>query len=302
MSDLQPVFCGNLEYDTSVREVERLFDDYGPVDRIDMKTGFAFVFMKDSRDGDDAIDKLDRMEFGHRRRQLRVEWAKGNGETKKREEKRRKNCTPTDTLFVVNFDPDTTREQDLAKHFSTYGKLKRVQVKRNYGFVQYELLDDATAARNGLSLSRLQGRTITVEYVARAPEGKSLDEHNSSHSRRNGHGRNESPPCRRRSRTPDYGTSRQRSRSHGRQHRARHRSRTPPHRHTRSPGVVHQQSGKNSDRSSAESPAGRGSLRSDLSRSLSPKGTRSKSPTTIVFQDANSRAPSEARSPPGASG
>ena len=88
--------------------------------------------------------------------------SQGNGETKKREEKRRKNCTPTDTLFVVNFDPDTTREQDLAKHFSTYGKLKRVQVKRNYGFVQYELLDDATAARNGLSLSRLQGMLLAL--------------------------------------------------------------------------------------------------------------------------------------------
>ncbi len=71
--------------------------------------GYAFVFMRDSRDGDDAIHKLDgyvtvchvaacsicvgasallpyelltllecgsRMEFGRRRRPLRVEWAK----------------------------------------------------------------------------------------------------------------------------------------------------------------------------------------------------------------------------------
>ena len=81
----------------------------------------------------------------------------GNGETKRREEKRRKNCTPTDTLFVVNFDPETTQERDLEKHFSSYGRLKRVQVKRNFGFVQFESLDDAIAARNGLNLSRLLG-------------------------------------------------------------------------------------------------------------------------------------------------
>lgn len=42
-------------------------------------------------------------------------------------------------------------------HFSSYGRLKRVQVKRNFGFVQYESLDDAIAARNGLNLSRLLG-------------------------------------------------------------------------------------------------------------------------------------------------
>lgn len=91
----------------------------------------------------------------------------GNGETKQREEQRRKNCKPTDTLFVVNFDPGTTHERDLEKHFSSYGRLKRVQVKKNYGFVQYESLDDAIAARNGLSLSRLLGMHLTQLHACK---------------------------------------------------------------------------------------------------------------------------------------
>ena len=37
----RPVFCGNFEYDASVREVERLFERYGPLDRVEMKTGEA---------------------------------------------------------------------------------------------------------------------------------------------------------------------------------------------------------------------------------------------------------------------
>ena len=57
----------------------------------------------------------------------------------------------------MNFDPETTQERDLEKHFSSYGRLKRVQVKRNFGFVQFESLDDAIAARNGLNLGRLLG-------------------------------------------------------------------------------------------------------------------------------------------------
>lgn len=81
----------------------------------------------------------------------------GDGETKRREERRRKVQTPTSTLFIVNFDIDNTREADLQKHFAPYGKLNRVQIKRNYGFVQYTDLEDAIAAREATNLSRLLG-------------------------------------------------------------------------------------------------------------------------------------------------
>jgi arginine/serine-rich splicing factor 4/5/6 len=38
--------------------------------------GFAFIYMDDDRDADDAIRALDNYEFGRQRRRLRVEWAK----------------------------------------------------------------------------------------------------------------------------------------------------------------------------------------------------------------------------------
>ncbi len=41
-----------------------------------MLTGFAFVYMMDRRDGDDAIRKLDDSEYGYKRRRLKVQWAK----------------------------------------------------------------------------------------------------------------------------------------------------------------------------------------------------------------------------------
>lgn len=40
------------------------------------RPGFAFVYMRDRRDADDAIAALDGREFGYKRRRLRVEWAK----------------------------------------------------------------------------------------------------------------------------------------------------------------------------------------------------------------------------------
>ncbi|KAK9832133.1 hypothetical protein WJX74_000259 [Apatococcus lobatus] len=193
----RPVFCGNFEYGATPREIERLFDRYGVIDRIDMKTGFAFVYMKDDRDAEDAIRALDRREFGYRRRRLRVEWAKGDGDVKRREDLRRRQTKPTTTLFVVNFDVENTVERDLERHFEQFGKLTRVQIKRNYAFIQYDDVEAATAAVDSCHLSRLSGRTISVEYVAREADGRRIEDEDRSRS-----------PVARRSRSPSYGRGR----------------------------------------------------------------------------------------------
>ena len=99
----------------------------------------------------------------------------GQGETKRREDQRKKDCVPTNTLFVVNFDPGATRERDLEKYFSKYGKLTRVQIKKNFGFVAFEALDDAIDARvacgNGV---RFQGTHMHHTPARSAPEANSI--------------------------------------------------------------------------------------------------------------------------------
>lgn len=72
---------------------------------------------------------------------------------------------PSTTLFVVNFDTRDTRTRDIERHFDRYGKLRRVEIKRNYAFVQFESIEqaqDAVRATNGRAFN---GQTITVEYV-----------------------------------------------------------------------------------------------------------------------------------------
>lgn len=41
-----------------------------------LHAGFAFIYMEDERDAEDAIRGLDRREFGRKGRRLRVEWTK----------------------------------------------------------------------------------------------------------------------------------------------------------------------------------------------------------------------------------
>jgi len=75
------VFVGNFEYSAERRDVEDLFEKYGRVNKTDMKQGFAFVFMERKADAEDAIEALDGLEWGIRRkRRLKVEWARGDGE------------------------------------------------------------------------------------------------------------------------------------------------------------------------------------------------------------------------------
>lgn len=82
---MKAIFCGNFDYEARQSDLERLFRKYGKVDRVDMKSGFAFVYMEDDRDAEDAIRGLDRYEYGRKGRRLRVEWTKQERVTRRPE-------------------------------------------------------------------------------------------------------------------------------------------------------------------------------------------------------------------------
>uniref|UniRef100_A0A0C9RYX6 TSA: Wollemia nobilis Ref_Wollemi_Transcript_1944_1041 transcribed RNA sequence n=1 Tax=Wollemia nobilis TaxID=56998 RepID=A0A0C9RYX6_9CONI len=210
---MRPIFVGNFEYDTRQSELERIFAKYGRVERVDMKSGFAFVYMEDERDAEDAIRGLDNREFGRQRRRLSVEWARGDRGIRHREGGGRAvNLKPTKTLFVINFDPYTTRVKDLERHFEPYGRLLHVRIRRNFAFVQYETQEEATKALECTHMSKLFDRVISVEYAIRDDDDRSGRQESPVYGRRAergspGYGRPDSPIYGRRTgrASPDYG-------------------------------------------------------------------------------------------------
>lgn len=86
---------------------------------------------------------------------------------KRKEDERRRNIAPSDTLFVVNFNEATTRREDLQCLFDPYGELIRIDMKRNYAFVQFKTIDEATKAKEKINGGKLDQSVLTVEYVAR---------------------------------------------------------------------------------------------------------------------------------------
>ena len=58
------VFCGNFEYDARAREIERLFEIYGPIDRVEMKTGETF-FLSSTRRSPSINRDMNPFSFTH---------------------------------------------------------------------------------------------------------------------------------------------------------------------------------------------------------------------------------------------
>ncbi|KAL4187993.1 hypothetical protein AMTRI_Chr09g41920 [Amborella trichopoda] len=194
---MRPVFCGNFDHETRHSELERLFSKYGRVERVDMKSGFAFVYFEDEHDAADAIRHLDDLPFGYHRRRLSVEWARHGDRGRYRDSRPAVNMRPTKTLFVINFDPINTRIRDIERHFEPYGKVLHVRIRRNFAFVQFETQEEATKALESTNMSKILDRVVSVEYAL-----KDDSERERRDSPRRGYGR--ASPLYGRSPSPSY--------------------------------------------------------------------------------------------------
>lgn len=67
---------------------------------------------------------------------IHVQLIQGGGQARVREIERRENAEPNKTLFVVNFEPQSTEMDDLRHFFEQWGELERVQLKTKFAFVE----------------------------------------------------------------------------------------------------------------------------------------------------------------------
>nr|CAB3502239.1 unnamed protein product [Digitaria exilis] len=206
---MRPVFCGNFDYETRQYDLEGLFSKYGPISRIDMKQGYAFIYFEDERDAEDAIKRLDNVSFGYSRRRLSVEWSRQVEPVPRSRERPTGDVKPTRTLFVINFDPIRTKTRDIEKHFEPYGKITNIRVRRNFAFVRYETQEEASAAVKNTDKSTILDRMVTVEYAFRDDDNERDDRYGSpkrvAHDRHRGSPYMRPPsPRYRRDYSPEY--------------------------------------------------------------------------------------------------
>eukprot|EP01100_Stratorugosa_tubuloviscum_P012145 TRINITY_DN561_c0_g1_i2.p1 TRINITY_DN561_c0_g1~~TRINITY_DN561_c0_g1_i2.p1 ORF type:complete len:348 (-),score=111.17 TRINITY_DN561_c0_g1_i2:173-1216(-) len=151
------IFCGNLSNFVQPLELRKLFESKGvPVEKIDLKEGFAFVFTTHPKR---AIRRVHDSNFYGRK--IRVELAKGDG----RDRFRKVGVTPSPTLFVVNFDSSYVKESDLERIFEKNGRIVKLDKKKTYAFVTFENIEQATKALENCNGYTLGQREIVVEYA-----------------------------------------------------------------------------------------------------------------------------------------
>jgi len=200
--DSKSIYIGNLDGKIRAEDVVKIFEDIGKkVTKIELKNGFAFVYVESG--AEEAIAQLNGTTYMDRK--LRLELARGDGRIKhRREDERRKasQATPTRTLFVVNFDPYETREGDLRNAFESYGTVVRVDIRKNYAFVEFETVEAASEAMKNMDGSKILDREIIVEFCAGGARDSRRDRRDMPGRSRS---RSRSPP---RGGRPMYGRSR----------------------------------------------------------------------------------------------
>ncbi|KXS09286.1 hypothetical protein M427DRAFT_149943 [Gonapodya prolifera JEL478] len=109
MPPVTRVYVGRLPRDTTERELERLFREFGRVRETNIKAGFAFIEYEDPRDAQDAVKELDGARFLGER--IIVEHARGE---RKREfsPRREKRFAPpsrsTHRIVIENLSPSVS--------------------------------------------------------------------------------------------------------------------------------------------------------------------------------------------------
>ncbi|KAF9925995.1 serine arginine-rich splicing factor [Linnemannia zychae] len=270
------VYLGHLSRDTSDRDIERLFKNYGNISGVKLKNGYAFVEFDNARDADDVVHDFHGKDFLGER--LVVEIARG--ERARRNDDRYGPPERTDHRLIVENLAYGVSWQDIKDMMRKAGEVTYADLckgQENQGVVEFQTEEDVQKALKTLDGEMLKGKPITLrlfdasrDTVPRASNDRGNERDRGDRYNRD-HGYNRDRGYERDRRDRDRRRSRSRSRDHrdngaGRHYRDRERNREYERERDR-------ERGRDKDR------VGRGArhARSPAPRSRSPVGRHGRS-------------------------
>jgi len=223
------LFLGNLGYDCSTRDIEKIFKGYGEIRNVNIKGKFGFLEIEDKEDAEDAIRDLDGKSFNGGR--IRIEYSnaytgddrRGRSRDRSRDREGRFSdgrFRKTNYRIVIDNLSGRTSWQDLKDYFSKAGEVSYTSVRRpkpGEGLVEFRDRESMEYALKELDDTKLDGNYIRCFEERRTPSRSRSRSRSRRRRRDNSRSRSRSR-SRRRSKSKH---SRSKSKSSGRRSRSR---------------------------------------------------------------------------------
>jgi len=180
------VYVKNIPFEIADEDFKAFFNEYDglrgikiPRDRTTGNSrGFAFVSFESEEQLEVAVEATNGKEMDGRKLSVRKSDPEG-AEKRKASKGPRPGKGPEGTKVYVGNFPFEIETTDLAAHFAPYGNLKDIYLVKDangkdkgFGFITFELEEEANNAINGLNGEFFQGRRLAVRPPL--PEGAKL--------------------------------------------------------------------------------------------------------------------------------
>ena len=180
-ADMPRVYIGRLSYNVREKDIQRFFSGYGRLLEIDLKNGYGFVELEDSRDADDAVYELNGKELcgervimeharGPRRDRDGYSYGSrsgGGGYSSRRTSGRDKYGPPVRTEFRLIVENLSSRcsWQDLKDFMRQAGEVTYADAHKertNEGVIEFRSYSDMKRALDKLDGTEINGRNIRL--------------------------------------------------------------------------------------------------------------------------------------------
>jgi RNA recognition motif-containing protein len=95
---------------------------------------------------------------------LTLQLTEGDEDVRRREETRKRNQTPSRTLFVAGFDTSKISETDISFSFSEIARVQKVMIRKNFCFVRFRDVQSSTLVMENFHGKSVLGKVISIEY------------------------------------------------------------------------------------------------------------------------------------------
>ena len=182
------IHVGNLAESVSKDDLSSVFEQHGPIERINIVVdkesgkprGFAFVDMANEDDVRAALSALDGHELGGQPIKLSIATSQTRGGRSRPERRPTPPPRPEGTEIYVSNIPKSVEAAELQSLFEQYGKVAAVRVikdlhtgePRGFAFVDMPDEDERQAAISELNEQDLQGQPLAVRKANPPSRGR----------------------------------------------------------------------------------------------------------------------------------